>query len=189
MKRIVFCLLGTILCVTNVCSQELSHEEKETMKQRVVECYNDFLSYLPEIAAKTGQEERRIAAMYIEKALSLFVGNGYEYQCYDMLGDSINASAVRVSFISKDGVPSPPRSLRVYLNRLTALKYVRFKLALDTAKLKITRTPYMPKNALYSVIAKNEKPIAYIFSTTVETSEGYDVLYFPKLTDITLIEE
>ncbi len=192
MKRFLFYLIGIFLCVTNICSQELSSKEEEDLIQRVVECYNDFISYLPEITTKAVRpmEERRLAQKYIAKVLNLFIGEGYDYQYLDEQGELKMHKAVSVYVISKDSVQNPPRLLRVFLPRLMATNHLKYELSsLDTAELSIKKTLDMPDNALFSVVNKNDKPVAYIFNMIVETPEGNDVLYYPKLTDITLIEK
>ena len=63
-------------------SEDLSDEERATLEQRVIEKINDFLSYLPEIAAKSNksEEEKKLARKYIGLTLDLFIGEGKKYQ-------------------------------------------------------------------------------------------------------------
>ena len=69
-------------------SEDLSDEERATLEQRVIEKINDFLSYLPEIAAKSNksEEEKKLARKYIGLTLGLFIGGGERYPYTDNAG-------------------------------------------------------------------------------------------------------
>ena len=74
-------LLAFVLCfgMFDVYAQNgyvLSADERKTIEQRVIEKIDDFLSYLPEIAAKSNKskEEKQLALKYINKTLELFIG-------------------------------------------------------------------------------------------------------------------
>ena len=104
--------------------QELTPEERETIEQRVIEKINDFLSYLPEIAAKSNKplEERRLAQKYITKTLELFIGEGKNYQYQDQYGEWRWHEAVKMQTTSRGRV-NRPKPMSLYLNSLMALPY------------------------------------------------------------------
>ena len=86
MKRII---LAFILCSLTfmVQAQEITESEKATLEQRVKEQIDDFISYLPEIAGKSGKpyQERVLAQKYIKSALELFIGKGEQYSYIDQM--------------------------------------------------------------------------------------------------------
>ncbi len=103
---------------------ELSQEERETIEQRVIEKINDFLSYLPEIAAKSdkSKEEKELALNYIDLALKLFIGEGKDYQYRDQAGVWRWHEAVKMQTTSR-GRANRPQPMVRYLNKLMALPY------------------------------------------------------------------
>lgn len=192
MKRTISFFICTFLSITTICSQELPSDVVESIKQRYVECYNDFISYLPEIAAKSSRsmEERKLAQKYIEKALNLFVGSGEVYHYYDEQGELRMHKAVSANIITADNAQfsKPSMFVRVFLHRLMAMRYQYKILPINKEELVVTTTRNMPENALYSIVDKNKTVIAYVFRKFVETPDGDDSFYFVKLSDITLIQ-
>ncbi len=103
---------------------ELSSDERETIEQRVIEKIDDFLSYLPEIAAKSNKSraEKQLALKYIDKTLELFIGEGEDYQYRDQNKNWRWHEAVKMQTTSR-GISNPPQPMKRYLRRLMALPY------------------------------------------------------------------
>jgi len=115
------------VCGLNMYAQSehgLSQDERETIEQRVIEKINDFLSYLPEIAAKSNkpQDEKLLALKYIDKALELFIGEGNDYAYKDQAGNKRWHEAVKMQTTSR-GRANRPQPMKRYLKRLMALPY------------------------------------------------------------------
>ena len=197
--------LTILLCfgTLSVQAQSITDKEREDIEQRIIEKINDFISYLPEIAAKSSRpmEERKLAQKYIEKALDLFIGKGYDYMCIDQAGNERNHDAVKMQTTSR-GIPNPPRYMRSYLPRLMALKYQ--KVEIDTCSaVRIDKHIHDAGNGQYTATASfiqsfrgwrdgrmviNDKDIkqvtVYIERKVVETPEGEDVFWIIRLGDI-----
>lgn len=77
MKRII---LAFILCSLTfmVQAQEITESEKATLEQRVKEQIDDFISYLPEIAGKSGKpyQEKVLAQKYIKSGIRVIHWQG-----------------------------------------------------------------------------------------------------------------
>lgn len=131
MKRVFLLFAMTISCMLNMSAQSLSQDEINTIEQRIEEKVNDFISYLPEIAAKSDKsdEEKKTAKEYIKIALKLFIGEGEDYQYVDNSGTTRRHDAVKMQTTSR-GVPNKPQPMKRYLNRLMALPYT--KVEVDT---------------------------------------------------------
>ncbi len=194
-----------LLCFGTLCiqAQSITDKEREVIEQRIIEKINDFISYLPEIAAKSSRpmEERKLAQKYIEKALDLFIGKGYDYMYIDQAGNERNHDAVKMQTTSR-GIPNPPRYMRSYLPRLMALKYQ--KVEIDTCSaVRIDKHIHDVGNGQYTATASfiqsfrgwrdgrmviNDKDIkqvtVYIEKKVVETPEGEDVFWIIRLGDI-----
>lgn len=114
-------------------AQSLTEDERETIEQRVIEKINDFLSYLPEIAAKSNKsyEEKQLAQRYIKKTLDLFIGEGNDYEYQDQAGNWRWHEAVKMQTTSR-GYANRPQPMKRYLNRLMALPYQ--KVEVDTCQ-------------------------------------------------------
>ena len=184
-------------------AQSISDNEREDIEQRIIEKINDFISYLPEIAAKSSRpmEERKLAQKYIEKALDLFIGMGYNYTYIDQAGNERIHDAVKMQTTSR-GIPNPPRYMRSYLPRLMALKYQ--KVEIDTCSaVRIDKHIHDAGNGQYTATASfiqsfrgwrdgklviNDKDIkqvtVYIERKVIETPEGEDVFWIIRLGDI-----
>lgn len=116
----LFCLIGI-----NVQAQmELTSDEQAEIEQRVLEKIDDFISYLPEIAAKNNKsaDERQLALKYINLALNLFIGEGEDYEYEDQAGNKRMHEAVKMQTTSR-GRANTPQPMKRYLNRLMALPY------------------------------------------------------------------
>lgn len=102
----------------------LSEAEKEEIAQDVKNSVDDFISYLPEIAAKSGKgaEAKRKAILYKKRALKLFIGEGEKYWMKDNNGNFREYDPVTMQTTSK-GVKNRPKKLTLYLDRLMALPY------------------------------------------------------------------
>lgn len=103
---------------------ELSAGERATIEQRVIEKIDDFLSYLPDIAAKSNKskEEKQLALKYIDETLELFIGEGNEYQYKDQAGNWRWHEAVKMQTTSRGRI-SRTQPMKQYLRRLMALPY------------------------------------------------------------------
>ena len=103
---------------------ELTDDERATIEQRVLEKIDDFISYLPEIAAKKNKsaDEQQLAQKYISKALELFIGEGEDYEYEDQAGNKRMHEAVKMQTTSR-GRANAPQPMKRYLNRLMALPY------------------------------------------------------------------
>ena len=112
MKRII---LAFILCSLTfmVQAQEITESEKATLEQRVKEQIDDFISYLPEIAGKSGKpyQEKVLAQKYIKSALELFIGKGEQYPYIDQNGNKRLHEAVKMQTTSR-GVPNRPKLMK-----------------------------------------------------------------------------
>ena len=112
-------------------AQELSWDEKETLRLRMEECVYDFLSYIPEIAGKKNKsyEEQQLAQKYITKALGLFIGRGEDYEYLDQAGNKRLHQAVKVQ--TKRGHEyTQGMPIKRYLERLMHLPYQQ--ISIDT---------------------------------------------------------
>ncbi len=90
-------------------AQELIADEFETYNQRAIEKIYDFLSYLPEIAAKKDKsvDEQQLAQKYISKALELFIGEGEEFEYEDQTGNKRIHEAVKMKTTSRGRANAP----------------------------------------------------------------------------------
>ena len=201
--RILFIIMLLCLGTFDIQAQSITDEEREEIEQRIIEKINDFISYLPEIAAKSSRpiEERKLALKYIEKALDLFMGKGYDYTYIDQAGNKRNHDAVKMQTTTR-GVPNPPRPMRKYLQKLMALTYQ--KVEIDTCSaVRIDKHIHDAGNGQYTATASfiqafrgwrdgrmviNDKDIkqvtVYIERKVVETPEGEGVFWIIRLGDI-----
>lgn len=120
-------MLIAIMCLFSLnmfAQEELSADEMKTIEQRVLEKIEDFITYLPEIAAKKNksEEERVLASKYISKALKLFIGEGEKYKYVDAEGREREHDPVTMQTTSR-GRANSPQPMKRYLNRLMALPY------------------------------------------------------------------
>lgn len=120
-------IIITVMCMFSLnmfAQNELSADEMTTIEQRVLEKIDDFISYLPEIAAKKNKSEaeRRLAQKYISKALELFIGNGEQYWYEDAAGNSRIHEPVKMQTTSR-GRANIAKPMKTYLTRLMALPY------------------------------------------------------------------
>ena len=124
-------MLGQVSIAQN--EYDLTPEQRETIEQRVREKINDFLSYLPEIAAKSDKsiEEKQLALKYIDKSLDLFIGEGKKYQYQDQTGIWRWHDAVKMQTTSRGRIQAP-RPMKTYLKHLMALPYK--KVEIDTCQ-------------------------------------------------------
>lgn len=81
-RKVIFTIIMCMFYLNVFAQNELSDDERVTIEQRVLEKIDDFISYLPEIAAKNNksEDEKQLAQKYISKALDLFIGEGKEYE-------------------------------------------------------------------------------------------------------------
>lgn len=107
-------------------SIELSEDQKGEIEQAVRNKVNDFISYLPEIAAtsKKSMEIRKEAKRYKALTLKLFIGEGEEYPYADARGNERMHAPVTMQTTSR-GIINKPKRLTTYLDRLMALPYYR----------------------------------------------------------------
>ena len=125
-------LLSLALCFLGMNMQAqtvLSDEDRIVIEQRVLEKIDDFISYLPEIAAKKNKsyDEQQLALKYIEKALELFIGCGEDYEYIDQAGNQRMHEAVKMQTTSR-GRANKPQPMKRYLNRLMALPYEKVEI-------------------------------------------------------------
>lgn len=126
-KTLLFAVILLFAHIPFAFSQELSESERKTLEQRIIEKINDFISYLPEIAAKSDKsyEEKRLALRYIDRTLDLFIGKGEDYQyivTYNGRRYTRWHDAVKMQTTSR-GIPNKPQPMKRYLHRLMALNY------------------------------------------------------------------
>lgn len=184
-------------------AQNLTDQEREVIEQRIVEKINDFISYLPEIAAKANRpkEEKELAKKYIGKALDLFIGKGYDYMYIDQNNIERMHDAVKMQTTSR-GIPNEPKPMRKYLNRLMALDYQ--KVEIDTCSaVRIDKHIHERPNGQYIATASfiqafrgwrdgklviNDKDIkqvtVYVERVVIDSPEGKDVFWIIRLGDI-----
>lgn len=133
-KAILLALLF-LLFSTDLFAQQLTltEDDKQRIEQRIKEKADDFLSYLPEIAAKSDKsyEEKQTAREYIKLALKLFIGEGEKYKWIDANGYERLHDEVKMQTTSH-GVANTPKPMKTYLSRLMALPYT--KVEVDTVK-------------------------------------------------------
>ena len=205
MKKILFLaffLIGNISVIAQN-NFDLSADERETIEQRVIEKINDFLSYLPEIAAKSNktQAEKQLALKYIDKTLELFIGEGNDYQFQDQSGIWRWHDAVKMQTTVR-GRLRAPQPMKKYLNKLMALPYQ--KVEIDTCKaVRINKKLYRTGDGRYTGSAvfiqafratrdgkivvddKDAKQVTiYVERKVVETLAGKDIVWIIKLGDI-----
>ena len=119
----LLCLLTFKVQAQNLnTSVELSEDERVALEQRAIGKIYDFLSYLPEIMAKSNKsvEEKKLAKRYIEHTLNLFIGGGKEYQFIDNLGVRRWHDKVIIQNISR-GKARTPMPIDKYLERLMTM--------------------------------------------------------------------
>ena len=123
-KELIFILFLSIFGINTQAQTILSEEDRIQIEQRVIEKIDDFISYLPEIAAKKNKsnDEQQLALKYITKALELFIGGGDDYEYMDQAGNLRIHEAVKMQTTSR-GRANKPQSMKRYLNRLMALPY------------------------------------------------------------------
>ncbi len=111
----------------------LTDDQKGEIEQEVKNKVNNFISYLPDIAATSNKsaEKRRLAKRYKERALKLFIGQGEDYPYIDVQGNKRMHSAVTMQTTSRRRKNKPKR-LTTYLDRLMALPY--HKVEVDTCQ-------------------------------------------------------
>lgn len=105
-------------------AQEMTESEKATLEQRIREQIDDFISYLPDIAAKSNKpyQEKLLAQKYIKAALELFIGKGDSYPYIDQNGNSRTHEAVKMQTTSR-GIANRPKLMKRYLSGLINLPY------------------------------------------------------------------
>lgn len=123
-KELIFILFLSIFGINTQAQTILSEEDRIQIEQRVIEKIDDFISYLPEIAAKKNKsnDEQQLALKYITKALELFIGGGDDYEYMDQAGNLRIHEAVKMQTTSR-GRANKPQPMKRYLNRLMALPY------------------------------------------------------------------
>lgn len=97
----------------------LSVDERATLEQRALEKVNDFISYIPEIAAKSKklENEKKLAKYYLGLTLDLFIGKGEKFQYQDNAGVCRWHDEVKIQTISRKKVKRP-KPITKYLKRL-----------------------------------------------------------------------
>lgn len=138
-KSFIFVLTFCFLGINNYAQNgfqtqiELTDEERIDIEQKVLEKIDDFISYLPEIAAKKNKpyDEQQLAIKYIKLALKLFMGEGENYEYEDQAGNKRLHEAVKMQTTSR-GRANTPQPMKRYLNRLMALPYQ--KVEVETCK-------------------------------------------------------
>lgn len=152
MKRII---LAFILCSLTfmVQAQEITESEKATLEQRVKEQIDDFISYLPEIAGKSGKpyKEKVLAQKYIKSALELFIGKGEQYPYIDQNGNKRLHEAVKMQTTSR-GVPNRPKLMKRYLPSLMNLPYQKVEVDKCSA-VRINKHLYKISEGRYAATA------------------------------------
>ena len=130
---------------------ELTDDERATIEQRVLEKIDDFISYLPEIAAKKNKsaDEQQLAQKYISKALELFIGEGEDYESEDQTGNKRMHEAVKIQTISR-GRANSPQPMKRYLNRLMRLPYQRIRV--DSAEVYVPEEAVLLEDLRYSCV-------------------------------------
>lgn len=189
-------------------SEDLSDEERATLEQRVIEKINDFLSYLPEIAAKSNksEEEKKLARKYIGLTLDLFIGEGKKYQYQDNAGVWRWHDEVKMQTTSR-GRANTPKPMATYLERLMALPYQ--KVEIDTCSaVRINKKLYKQADGQYTGSAvfiqafratrdgrlvvndKDAKQVTiYVKREEIEVNGQTDTVWIIKLGDIRITTE
>lgn len=123
-RKVIFTIIMCMFYLNVFAQNELSDDERVTIEQRVLEKIDDFISYLPEIAAKNNksEDEKQLAQKYISKAFDLFIGEGKEYEYEDANGNKRTHAPVTMQTTSR-GRANAPQPMKRYLNRLMALPY------------------------------------------------------------------
>lgn len=125
-RKVYFTAIMCLFCLNVFAQTELSDDERASIEQRVLEKIDDFISYLPEIAAKNNksEDEKQLALKYISRTLDLFIGEGNEYEYEDANGNKRIHAPVTMQTTSR-GRANAPQPMKKYLNRLMALPYQR----------------------------------------------------------------
>lgn len=153
MKTKTILLFFLCICNFNGYAQngyDISEKERISIEQRIIEKINDFLSYLPEIAAKSNksQDEKQLALKYIDKALELFIGEGNDYQYQDQTGNWRWHDAVKMQTTSR-GRANRPQPMKQYLKKMMALPYQ--KVEIDTCSaVRINKKLYPTGDGRYT---------------------------------------
>ena len=132
-------------------AQKLTDDDFATLELRTLEKLDDFISFLPERAAKKNKskDEQQLAQKYISKALEMFIGEGEDYECEDQAGTKRIHEAVKIQTTSR-GRANRPQLMKHYLNRLTALPYQ--EIHIDSAEVYIPERVSNLGNGLYACI-------------------------------------
>ena len=145
----LLCLLTFEVQAQNLnTSVELSEDDHEVLEHKAVERINDFLSYLPEIAAKSNksEDEKKLARKYIEHTLRLFIGGGERYQYQDNAGIWRWHDGVKVQTIAR-GRANTPKPIIQYLQQLMTLPY--HKVVIDTCNTIVINKIYKLDDGQY----------------------------------------
>lgn len=134
-------------------AQEMTANEKTTLEQRIREQIDDFISYLPEIAGKSGkpQDEKKLALKYINSALELFIGKGDQYSYIDQNGNKRLHEAVKMQTTSR-GVANRPKPMKRYLSGLINLPYQKVEVDKCSA-VRINKHLYKISEGKYAATA------------------------------------
>lgn len=113
-------------------SIELTTEQKNEMKERIMQKLETFLDYLAYVASK----DKEVQDYAIKSTLALFVGKGYPYEMPDQYGivtkyDGVKMQTASIRKNRKGGyykVVKEPELMRDYLQRLKGLPYSRVEI-------------------------------------------------------------
>ncbi len=207
MRRII---LAFFLCsfVYMAQAQEMTESEKATLEQRIREQIDDFISYLPEIAAKSDKsyKEKLLAQKYIKSALDLFIGKGDQYTYIDQSGNKRLHEAVKMQTTSR-GIPNRPQPMKRYLPRLMNLRYQEVEVDKCSA-VRINQHLYKIGEGKYAATAvflqvfrakrdgkivldnKDAKQVTvYVDKSVVETPNGSKTYWKIQLGDIRITSD
>ena len=113
-------------------SLELTTEQKNEMKERIMQKLETFLDYLAYVASK----DKEVQDDAVKSTLALFVGKGYPYEMPDQYGIVTKHEGVKMQTASmrknrRGGyykVVKDPELMRDYLQRLKGLPYSRVEI-------------------------------------------------------------
>jgi hypothetical protein len=155
MKKLVFILATIVLAATTsnlyAQSERLSDEDKNEMKERIVQKLTDFQDYLGMIVKEDNREETKDKA--ISAALELFIGKGKPYDSWDENGKYIYNSGVKMQTSSTSG--KKPKSAKPFSRRSATAQKCSILSTLKTFPSRrdaITPLPPLSRQAKVSVI-------------------------------------
>ena len=165
MKKNLFSLLGLFLCLSSISAQvdnnfdtNLTDEQKEEMKERIIQKLDDFQDELRIIAAG---ETRNVKNEAKDRALDLFIGEGEPYPYIDNYGNRKMHKAAQMQTSSRRrGIVT--QSMKSYLNAVSHMEDYRYqKVEITQAGAVRVSNIYQKGNEYIAIASIFQKFVAY----------------------------